>query len=296
MQTVLVTGANGFVGSYLVPLLLQKSYKVVATGKGECRLPYQHENLEYQSLDFTDAETVDNVFETFQPQIVVHAGALSKPDECELQREAAFRTNVTGTKNLIIAAAHYNSFFLFLSTDFIFSGEQGMYAEEDTAAPVNYYGETKLLAEKVVQEYTGPWSIVRTVLVYGKPICGRGNLLTSVAENLKSGKPLKIFNDQVRTPTYVEDLAKGIVSIIEKEKRGIFHLSGSDVMTPYDMAIAVAKYLHLNESLITPVEEAEFDEPARRPPKTGFNLNKAKKELGYAPISFTEGLQKTFAD
>ena len=294
MQSVLITGANGFVGFYLSNQLLQKNYRVIATGKGACRLPFQQDNFIYQSMDFTNEAAVEETFRKFRPQIVVHCGAMSKPDECEMNRESAFLTNVTGTVHLIKAAATTDSFFIFLSTDFVFDGETGMYKENDAREPVNYYGETKLLAEDEVLKYEHDWAIVRTVLVYGKPFLSRQNILTNVASALKEGKMLNIFNDQVRTPTFVEDLASGIVAIIEHKAGGIYHLSGKDVLTPYEMAVAVANYLQLDELLIKKVEEKDFPQPARRPHKTGFNITKARTLLSYDPVSFKEGLERTF--
>jgi dTDP-4-dehydrorhamnose reductase len=294
MQTILITGANGFVGYYLSQLLLQKGYRVIATGKGECRLPFKGENFIYQSFDFTSATEVQKIFEEYKPAIVVHCGALSKPDECELNKENAYLTNVTGTIYLLNAANTYKNFFIFLSTDFVFSGEKGMYKEDDERKAVNYYGITKMLAEDEVEKYKWDWAIVRTVLVYGKPFLNRQNILTNVAAALQRGEKLYIFNDQVRTPTYVEDLAVGILSILEKQKTGIYHISGKDVLTPYQMAMAVAEYLNLDATLINKVEEKDLDQPARRPLKTGFSISKAKNDLDYQPISFKEGLKKTF--
>lgn len=295
MKKVLITGANGFVGYYLTQQLLDKKYSVIATGRGDCRLPFADPNFIYQSLDFTDKYAVEKIFAEHEPGIVVHCGALSKPDECEQNKQAAFLTNVTGTIHLLYAAKKLRSFFIFLSTDFVFSGEKGMYTEDDERGPVNYYGETKLLAEDEVKNYPYPWAIVRTVLVYGKPFLNRQNILTTVANSLGRKEPMQIFNDQVRTPTYVEDLAAALVTIIEKDATGIYHISGEDVITPYKMAIAVANHLQLDEKLIKKIVEKDLIQPARRPPKTGFNISKAKTELNYQPVSFNKGLEKTFS-
>lgn len=295
MQTVLITGANGFVGSYLSRLLLDH-YKVVATGKGPCRLDINHPHFRYESLDFTVEKEVSSLLSALEPEVIVHAGALSKPDECEAGREAAYKTNVAATGYLIKEAARLKSFFVYLSTDFIFSGEEeGMYSEEDAPGPVNYYGQTKLEAEALVKQYPFDWSIVRTVLVYGKPHGGRDNILTMVAKNLQAGKSLKIYNDQVRTPTYVEDLAQGLKTIIDKRATGVFHLSGEDVRTPYEMAVEVAHLLGYDSSMIGKVTEQTFSQPARRPLRTGFNLTKAKSLLDYRTTPFAEGLRKTFS-
>ena len=207
----------------------------------------------------------------------------------------AYLANVEGTVQLLINSEELKSFFIFLSTDFVFDGERGMYNEEDTPRPVNYYGRTKLEAEEAVKEYEHDWAIVRTVLVYGKNHSGHNNLLKIVREKLEKGEEYSVFDDQVRTPTYVEDLAKGIVSIIEKKATGVFHLSGKDVLTPYQMAVETAEYLKLDSSVIKKVTHTSFNQPAKRPLKTGFIIDKARKELGYEPISFADGLKKTFS-
>ncbi|HET6724042.1 MAG TPA: SDR family oxidoreductase [Chitinophagaceae bacterium] len=292
---ILITGANGFLGYYLVEQLLTKNFSVTATGKGECRLPFTHDkNFQWLSMDFTDPFSIHDVFENIKPDVVIHAGAMSKPDECETNQMLAYLMNVEGTVQLLINSADLKSFFVFLSTDFVFDGERGMYHEDDKPNPINYYGRTKLEAEEAVKEYEFNWAIVRTVLVYGKNHSGHSNILKIVKEKLEKGEEYSVVDDQLRTPTYVEDLAKGIVSIIERNATGIFHLSGKDILTPYQMAIKTAKHLRLDSSVIKKVTAASFSQPAKRPPKTGFIIDKARKELGYEPLSFEEGLKKTF--
>ena len=294
MKKVLITGANGFLGYYLVQRLLQKTFPVVATGKGTNRLPFSERHFSYQSLDFTNKESTLAVFAAAKPQVVVHGGAISKPDECEQNREAAFLANVTGTLQVLEAAAACKAQFIFLSTDFVFSGEKGHYKETDVRRPVNFYGETKRLAEDEVRNYPFGWSIVRTGLVYGKTFSGRENIVTNTAKALQEQRPLKIFDDQLRTPTFVEDLATGIVTIIEKNVTGIFHLSGKDEKTPYAISVETAQLLGLDASLITRVKAADFPQPARRPANTTFDISKAEKELGFRTLSFEEGLWRTF--
>jgi len=292
---ILITGANGFLGYYLVEQLLNKNYEVIATGRGQSRLPFsKHKNFHYEEMDFTDPFSIHDVFEKIKPEVVVHAGAMSKPDECELDQMKAYLVNVEGTAQLLINAEDIKSFFIFLSTDFVFDGERGMYNENDIPNPVNYYGRTKLEAEEAVKEYEFDWAIVRTVLVYGINHSGHNNILKIVKEKLEKGEEYNIVDDQVRTPTYVEDLATGIVTIIEKKATGVFHLSGKDMLTPYQMAIKTAEHLNLDSSVLKKVTAASFSQPARRPLKTGFVIDKARKELGYEPLSFEEGLKKTF--
>ncbi len=292
---ILVTGANGFLGYYLTESLLRKSYQVIATGKGPSRLPFETlENFTYAEMDFTDPFQVHDIFERHRPGIVIHAGAISKVDECEMNQWEAYRVNTESTVTLLFNAEESKSFFFFISTDFVFDGERGMYKEDDQPNPVNFYGKTKLEAENAVKEYAHDWAIVRTVLVYGKPQLNRSNILTVVKEKLEKGERYNVVDDQVRTPTYVGDLVDGIITILERKAKGIYHLSGPDIWTPYQMAIRTAEYLDLDSSLINRVTAAGFTQPGKRPPKTGFNIDKAKRLLGYNPIPFEEGLRKTF--
>jgi dTDP-4-dehydrorhamnose reductase len=292
---ILITGANGFLGYYLGKQLLKKNFSVIATGRGKCRLPFTgQDNFSFAEMDFTDPYSVHDVFEATKPDIIVHAGAMSKPDECEMNQMMAYFVNVEGTVQLLINAEELKSFFVFVSTDFVFDGDTGMYKEDDPPRPVNYYGRTKLDAEAAVKEYEHGWAIVRTVLVYGKNHTGRANILNIVKEKLEKGEEYNVVDDQLRTPTYVEDLARGIVSVIEKKAKGIFHISGKDILTPYQMAVKTAEYLGLNKTLIQKATAASFSQPARRPLKTGFIIDKARNELGFEPLSFEEGLKKTF--
>ncbi|HMK25089.1 MAG TPA: sugar nucleotide-binding protein [Chitinophagaceae bacterium] len=296
MMRILLTGANGFLGYYLSKQLLEREHEVVATGKGDCRLPFTKNKLfHYEPMDFTDPFAVHDVFDKYRPEMVVHAGAMSKVDACEQNQWEAYVTNVEGTVTMLLNAEEHKSFFVFVSTDFIFDGIKGMYNEDDIPGPVNFYGKTKLEAEESVKEYEFDWAIARTILVYGKPVSGKPNILGVVKEKLEKGEEYNVVDDQVRTPTFVEDLAAGIISIIEKKAKGIYHLSGEDVLTPYEMACKVADHLGLKRSLIKKVTAADFSQPAKRPPKTGFAIDKARKKLGFHPVSFEEGLKRTFS-
>jgi dTDP-4-dehydrorhamnose reductase len=292
---ILITGANGFLGHYLIEHLLGKGHAIIATGRGESRLPFAGQNgFYYQSLDFTDPFAVHDIFQQYKPAVVIHAGAMTRVDDCEQRQWDSYLVNVEGTVTLLLNASEHKSFFIFVSTDFIFPGDKGSYSEEDETGPVNFYGKTKLEGEEAVKEYEYDWAIVRTSLVYGKPLGGKPNILSVVKDKLEKKEPYNVVDDQVRTATYIGDLAAGIVSILEKKATGIWHLAGPDVLTPYQMACMTAEHLGHDPSLIKKVTAADFSQPAKRPALTNFDIGKAKKELGYSPLGFKEGLKKTF--
>lgn len=293
---ILITGANGLLGQHLVKLLLDTTaHDIIATGKGDPRYIAQNSRLHYYALDITDGMAVHLSFEKLLPDTIVHCAALTQADECELNPIKAWEINVTATRFIVDAAKKINAFLIFISTDFVFDGINGPYKETDTVNPVSYYGSTKVAAEKSVAESGLPYAIARTCLLYGNIFVGtRNNVISWVKENLEQVKKIKVVSDQWRTPTYVEDLAKGILLVAEKRAVGLFHISGKDFLSPYDMAMATAAYLHLDASLIEKVDASVFTQIAKRPVTTGFIIDKAKNELGYEPLSFREGMMKMY--
>ena len=292
---VLITGANGLLGQHLVKLLIDSTnYTITATGKGVSRLPFNSSNrFNYVSLDITNGVEVVALIAGDRPDIIIHTAAITQADECEQNPIHCWDTNVTATRFLLGAAEIAGAAFIYISTDFIFDGIAGPYVESDLPGPVNYYGSSKLGAEKSVMEAKLPWCIIRTVLVYGNILVGnRSNMVSWVQNNLSQGKPIQVVSDQWRTPTYVEDLAKGILLAIENKAKGIYHISGEALLTPYDMAMATAEYLALDKNLIEKVNASIFVQAAKRPAKTGFIIDKAKNDLGFRPLSFKEGLKK----
>lgn len=293
---VLVTGANGLLGQHLVKQLLEGPDVVIATGRGASRLPFDvSRRFRYYETDISDEIGLYEVMNIEKPECVVHAAAMTQVDECELQREKCERINVQGTANVVSLAEETARFLIYVSTDFVFDGRQGDYREEDALNPLSWYGFTKMQAESIVQTAEIPWAIVRTCLVYGKADGStRSNIVSWVKQSLEQGKPIKVVADQWRTPTYVEDLARGIRLIIEKQATGIYHLSGRDKLSPYEMALQTAERFHLDKGLIERVDARTFVQPGRRPPKTGFVIEKAQRELGYEPLSFAEGMDHMF--
>ncbi len=292
---ILVTGANGLLGQHLVGLLLKKGYEVIAIGRGESRLPFNASEYAYYNVDIATELSVHEVFRKERPEVVVHAAAMTQVDECEQNQELCERINVQGTSHIVVNAEMFSRHLIYVSTDFVFDGAKGNYAEDDDFGPVNWYGFTKMQAESLIETCEMPWSIVRTCLVYGNTLTGtRSNIISWVKDNLSASKPIKVVSDQVRTPTYVEDLAAGILLIIAKSAEGTFHIAGRDVLTPYDMAVKTADWFGLDKSLMTEVNASVFSQPGRRPLKTGFDISKARAELGYEPISFEEALAKMY--
>ncbi|WP_057939318.1 SDR family oxidoreductase [Algoriphagus resistens] len=285
-KKIFITGANGLLGQKLVSQLLEKDeFLVIASGRGACRLPGK--GFEYVSLDISNEKEVENVLAEIQPDIIIHGAAMTHVDQCELNQEACYDANVNATSYLVKAAEACGAHFIFVSTDFIFSGEEGPLDENAVPSPVNYYGETKLEGERMVMSSKTKWSIARTVLVFGiAHDMSRTNIVLWVKSSLEAGKEIQVVDDQFRTPTLAEDLAAGCVLIAEKGAEGVFNISGSDFLSAYEMAIITADYFGLNKELIKRADSSTFSQPAKRPLKTGFIIDKAREQLGFEPKTF----------
>ena len=290
---ILITGANGLLGGFLVPELANNGHTVLATGRGPCRLSTGDWGAEASdaSLDITDAMAVHDNVTAFAPDCITHAAAITAADDCELDPVRCWKVNVTATGFIISAAQKAGARLIYISTDFVFDGEEGPYDEMAVPAPVNYYGSSKLAAEKAVCSSGLPYAVIRTVLVYGhSDNIARSSLMSWVRSKLSAGERIRVVTDQSRTPTYAGDLAVGIRLAMEKSATGLFHISGGDMLSPYEMAVMTAEHLGLDKDLMEQVNAETFSQPAKRPLRTGFIIAKASRELGYRPISFREGL------
>jgi len=296
---ILITGSNGLLGQKLVyKLRNQNNIACIATARGENRL-VKRDGYMYDSLDITNKQNVETVFAKHLPDVIINTAAMTNVDACETDRENAWLMNATAVDHQVrvledLKKKHpdYNPHFIHLSTDFIFDGTHGPLDENEKPNPLSYYAETKLEAEKIVQASELDWAIARTVLVFGiVDNMSRSNIVLWVKSNLEQGKTINVVDDQFRTPTLAEDLADGCTLIAQKRAKGIYNISGKDFYSILELENTVADYYGLDKSLIKPSKSADIKQPAKRPPITGFIIDKAVNELGYKPHSFVEGIK-----
>jgi len=288
---ILITGSNGLLGQKLVHALhADKSVTLIATARGENRLKAV-QGFTYAAMDITDAKSVQQVIGQFKPEVVIHTAAMTQVDDCEDQQELCWAMNVTAVAHLVKACSGVGAHLVHLSTDFIFDGVDGPYLETASPNPLSFYGKSKLAAEKLLQESKLSWSILRTVLVFGVvEDMSRSNIVLWAKSALEKKQQLNIVNDQFRTPTLAEDLAQGCILAAKQKAQGIYNISGSDYMSVEELVRRVARYFGLDESYIHPVSSATLNQKAARPLISGFIIDKARKELGYAPHSFEDGV------
>ena len=290
-KKILVTGSNGLLGQKITDLLLfEDTIELIATSRGENRHPVK-KGYQYIDLDILDGERLRAAIAEHRPDIIINTAAMTNVDACEDDPEGCQKLNVDAVSQLVAHSEEFGFHLIHLSTDFIFDGEAGPYAEDAQPNPLSLYGRSKLDAEKIIQRSTGKWAILRTILVYGVVAdMSRSNIVLWAKGALEKGQPLNVVNDQWRMPTLAEDLAQACILAAEKEATGIFNISGKDLFAIHELVAAVADFWKLDKSLIREVSSSTLSQAAPRPKRTGFVLAKARDVLGYQPHSFEEGL------
>ena len=281
---LLITGSNGLLGQKIVRICQKRGADFLATSFGKNRNQDCPE-ANYVELDITNQTNIEEVFGAYQPTHIIHTAALTNVDYCEQHPEECKEVNVNATQKLWEAAQKIDAHFQLLSTDFVFDGLTGNYKETDAPSPVSIYGQSKVDAEMVLlQSKNTNWSIARTIIVYGTANnLSRTNIVLWSIDALTKGDPMKIINDQFRMPTWADDLAWGCLEICNRNKQGIFHLCGPELMAVNEIVFRIATYLGVSTTNVEIISSSTLNQPAKRPPHTGFDLTKSIQELGYSP-------------
>lgn len=288
---ILVTGSNGLLGQKLIYLLANNpEFELTATAIGENRC-HLTSGYSYVVLDVTNRNQVHDVIKNVNPDCVIHTAAMTNVDACEADKVLCEDLNVNSVRYLVEICKERDIYLCFLSTDFVFDGLDGPYSEDDQPNPLSYYALSKYKAEQYILQSGIQASIIRTIIIYGVvDDSQRSNIVLWTINSLTAQKSINVINDQYRAPTLAEDLAWACVQACKQKATGVYHISGSETMSILEIVIQVADFFQLDKRHIKPVSSLELNQAAKRPPRTGFNLNKAIKELGYKPHSYLEGL------
>ena len=290
---VLITGSNGLLGQKLLQKLrVDDSVKLIATSKGENRVSFTGPGCKYIDLDITDSSEVERLIYTLKPDVLINTAAITDVDLCEIDSNGQCdAVNYYSLRELTLSCNRIGTHLIHISTDFIFDGEDGPYKEDDKTNPLSAYGRSKWRSERLIQSISRRWTILRTSVVFGVgQKLSKGNFVLRIKEKLEKGDTISVVDDQFRSPTLAEDLADACILAAKKKAFGIFNASGKDIMSMYEMAERMAKHYTYSSRNINRISTAELNQRARRPPRTGFILDKAINELGYNPHSFEDCL------
>ena len=287
-MNVLITGASGLLGSKIAELAVKLEHDVYSgysTHEPTHGIPIK--------FDVRDWNSLRKAFEISRPEVVIHTAALTDVDKCEIERELAWSVNVEGTRNVARLSRESKALMIYISTDYVFRGDKGMYSETDDVDPVNYYGLTKLEGERAVANELEEYCIARTSVIYGaRPASGKANFALWVIQRLRSQEAISVVVDQWNSPTLNTNLAEMILEIAERGLTGIYHLAGATRISRYEFAILIADAFGLDKELIRPITMREIKWTANRPRDSSLDVGKAMRTLWNKPNEVNAALKR----
>jgi dTDP-4-dehydrorhamnose reductase len=284
MERILVTGASGLLGSKIVKLA-EQSFEVIPTHNTRSFFK------DSVKIDITNGAEVLRAAVQMRPDVVMHVAAEARVDQCEKNREEAWKINAEGTKNVVVACSKIKAKLIYVSTDYVFDGEKGLYVESDEPNPVNYYGWTKLKGEEFVRENCQDYVIARTSVLYGwHP--WKTNFALWVIESLRCGEPVSVVDENYNSPTLADNLAMVLLEMAKTDLNGIFHTAGSERISRYEFAVKIAQKFDLDANMIKPVKMSELKMwIAKRPRDSSLCINKAQNQLKTKFLNVQESLK-----
>ena len=272
----LVTGSAGLIGHQVVKDL-SETHEVFS-----CYNKSKPEHGNIIKMDLLNNEMISNVMSEKKPDVVIHLGAMTAVDLCDAQQDNALKINSQATEILAKECSKINSFMVYVSTDYVFDGNTGMYEENDTANPLGFYGKSKLLGEKSIQNFSSNWCIARTSTPFGLHPTKKSFPIW-VIENLQKQKQIDVLTDQFTSPTYVPSLSRMLIEISERHLTGIIHVAGASKISRYEMASLVSDKLGLDGKLLREISINDIKWEAQRPKDSSLNVSKAISTLNQKP-------------
>jgi dTDP-4-dehydrorhamnose reductase len=275
----LVIGASGQVGAALMRALRERGHDAIGT--------YAHHGADgLAALDVTDRDAVERAIEKARPDWVLCPAGLTHVDYCEEHPAEAFAINRDGPLEAARLAQGAGAGFVFYSTEYVFDGAQGPYAEDDPVRPLSVYGRSKWEGECAVVDEIPRAVVVRTTVVYG-PDRQEKNFVYQLIRNCRGGQPMRIPADQISSPTYNEDLANATVELCERDLHGVYHLAGDGILDRFAFARLACEVFELDPSKLTPVDTSTLGQKAPRPLRAGLLIAKARALL-HTPLRSPE--------
>ncbi len=270
---VFISGASGLLGSNCLRYFRKEQWEV----RGSHFSYPTDETVYFNTLEPGHPENFD--VSAYQPDVIIHCGALTHVDYCEAHPEESYQKTVQSTQNLIALARQCNAAFVFISTDYVFDGHNGPYQEDAVLNPLSVYGRHKLEAEQLALREIENTLVLRITNVYGDELRGK-NFVARIVDQCRKGErlTLKLPYDQFASPTNAWDIARALFLLLGDGKKGIYHIGGSDYMNRVELALRVMSYFPQAQYDLLPVSTAELNQPAARPLLGGFVKRKFSSE------------------
>jgi dTDP-4-dehydrorhamnose reductase len=283
---ILVTGASGLIGRELCYVAEKEGHKVYSAYH-----KVKPEFGEAIELDITNRESVRRAMLATMPDCMVHLAALTDVDRCEIEKDEARKLNAYSTELIAKEAKALSTFLIYVSTDYVFDGEKGLYREEDNPQPINYYGTTKLMGEQAVRDFAAEWCIARTSTPFGRHP-SRISFPKFIIEKLSKGQGIQVVEDQYTSPTSTSNLALMLLEIAARRIKGYMHVSGATRISRLEFALLVAERMNLRKELIIATHMDSMKWRAKRPKDSSLSVKKAKSLLKNKPKEIRQAIDE----
>ncbi len=289
---ILVTGANGQLGSELLRILSKQGHTVIGTARDLTSLP-ELPGVSYQVLDLADTDRISAVLTAAAPEAVMHCASYVAVDRAEEERELCYLTNETATECIATYCGTHEISLLYTSTDYVFDGSGNQpWTVTDTPNPLNIYGASKYAGELAVSRLTEKHFIVRICWTYAK---NSKNFVNTMLALAKSRDSVSVVTDQFGAPTYVSDLAALLAEMITTDRYGLYHAANEGYCSRYEFTKEIYKLAEISTTVL-PMETTDYPGKASRPKNCRFDTS-SLTENGFAKLpSWQDGLRRFFND
>jgi len=292
LKRVLIIGATGLLGRAII--FENKNEKIEIIGGYFPDKKFKTLDLLEKKyfLDIRDKNLLKEIIRKENVEIIINCASLANVDYVERNQEEAYQTNFVGTKNIVDLCREFNVKFVQISTNAVYDGDNPPYNENSERNPINYYGKLKVMEEDYVMENLKDYVIVRPILMYGwNDELERENPFTWQLRLQKENKEIMLVDDIYCNPLLVNDCAKIILKIIDKNLNGVFNIAGSEIVSRYEFGLKIAELTNYDKSKIKAVPNSYFKEIAPRPKNTSFDIIKIRKVLNYIPANISQGIK-----
>lgn len=278
-KKLVIFGGSGFVGGNMTKIAQKKGWQVVIADNRSIT------QADYRLVDITDNHSVERVIAEIEPTAVVNVAAIADIDQAERNQELAYAVNVDGARNVAESCARRGIRYVFFSSDAVFDGEKDCYTEDDPLGPVNYYGKTKMEAEKAIFQACPGAAVIRISLVLGYPVQSGNSFFANLQNKLQEGNAIPTPTDEIRTPVDVYTLSECVLELCENEYAGVVHIGATDSISRYDLTRELARRMGYNDELVRPQTASE--------PKPGRPERALRHKNGIISVAKAQGLLKT---
>ncbi|PAV07020.1 dTDP-4-dehydrorhamnose reductase [Methanosphaera cuniculi] len=281
-----ITGGSGLLGERLA---------TVADPDDELILSHNsNKTPDTVKCDITNHDETYEAIMKYDPDVIIHAAAMTNVDLCEDEIDQAYKINADATGNLAKIADENNMKIIYVSTDFVFDGKKGNYKEDDATNPLGIYAKSKYDGEVQLKQNTDNYAIGRVSVLYGWH--QRSNFTTWVIDELRKGNSINIVTDQINSPTYADNAAEALFKLAKSDKTGVYHTAGNDLISRYDFTLKIAEAFNLDSDLINPITSDKFVQKAPRPRDSSLNVKKIEDELDFRMETCCESLKRMADD